>query len=126
MGFYRLEPYTIAKAWYIDTGTSEPGHITLVVQGEAPNFTSGVQLVLEDNGQVIPTIKVMGWTGPRAEGTLPYTVQGTFPGEFVPDLILRGSNKQEKVPVIRIGAQETEKVLLEIHQATVGQPAPSA
>jgi hypothetical protein len=47
-------------------------------------------------------IKVMGWTGPLGQGTTPYTVRGTFPGAYLKDIVVIGSNKTEVVPVKEI------------------------
>jgi hypothetical protein len=47
-------------------------------------------------------IDVMGWTGPRGEGSTPYTVEANFPGMYVPEIVVLGSNKRVKIPVKQI------------------------
>lgn len=123
MGFYGPEPFNTAKAYYVWTGLGEPGHFTVIVQGDAPNYTSGIQLVRDQEFVGGLKVNVMGWTGPLGPGTTPYTVQGTFPGEFRPEIVVQGSNKTERVKVQEIPAEDTEKLLTEIHNATIGQPA---
>lgn len=122
MGFYQSQPFNTAKAYYVWTGIGEPGHFTVIVQGEARNYTSGIQLVRDSEFVGGLKVNVMGWTGPLGAGTRPYVVQGTFPGEFRPEIVVAGANKTERVKVQEIPADAAEKHLLEIHEATIGQP----
>jgi hypothetical protein len=126
MGFYGPEPFNTAKAYYVWTGLGEPGHFTVIVQGEARNYTSGIQLVRDPHFVGGLKVDVMGWTGPLGEGSRPYIVQATFPGEFRSEIVVQGANKVEQVKVQEIPADAAESQLMEIHNATVGQPAASS
>jgi len=126
MGFYGSEPFNTAKAYYVWTGLGEPGHFTVIVEGDAPNYTSGIQLVRD--GEFVGGLKVnvMGWTGPLGPGTRAYTVQGTFPGQYVPRIVVSGTNKTVLVDVVEIPHTDAEKHLVQIHEATIGKPAAAA
>lgn len=126
MGFYGSEPFNTAKAYYVWTGLGEPGFFSVVVQGDAPNYTSGIQLVREGDFVGGLKVNVMGWTGPLGPGTRPYTVQGTFPGQFVPKIVVSGRNQTLVVDVEQILHDDVEKHLVQIHEATIGQPAAAA
>lgn len=123
MGFYGPEPFNTARAYYVWTGVGEPGHFTVIVQGDAPNYTSGIELKRDPEWVGGLRVNVMGWTGPLGPGTRPYIVQGTFPGEFREYIVVAGSNKVERVRVEEIQADAVEQHLLQIHNATIGQPA---
>ena len=102
MGFYGPEPFDSAQATYVWTGLGSPGFFSVTVKGEAPNFTSGIQLVRDPEWVGGLAIKVMGWTGPLAHGTKPYTVRGTVPGSCLKEIVVIGSNKHEVVKVTEI------------------------
>lgn len=123
MGFYGSEPFNTARAYYVWTGLNEPGHFTVIVQGDAPNYTSGIQLVRDPEFVGGLKVNVMGWTGPLGPGTTPYTVQGTFPGAFLPKIVVSGSNQTLLVDVQEIPHGDVERHLVQMHQATIGQPA---
>lgn len=122
MGFYQSQPFNTAKAYYVWTGLGEPGHFTVIVQGDARNYTSGIELKRDPEFVGGLKVNVMGWTGPLGAGTRPYVVQGTFPGEFRSEIVVAGANKVERVKVQEIPADAVEQHLLEIHNATIGQP----
>jgi hypothetical protein len=100
MGFYGPEPFDTAQAVYVWTGFGVPGFFSVTVEGNAPNFTSGIKLVRDEQWVGGLAIKVMGWTGPIGKGTKPYKVQGSFPGSFLKEIVIIGSNKTE---VIKVG-----------------------
>lgn len=121
MGFYGSEPFNTAKAYY-HSGPDHTGHFTVIVQGEVRNYTSGIELKRDEKFVGGLKVNVMGWTGPLGAGTRPYVVHGTFEGEFRPEIVVAGSNKTEPVKVLPVPAEELEQHLLEIHNATIGQP----
>jgi hypothetical protein len=102
MGFYGPEPFTSATATYLWTGLGSPGVFIVEVSGDAPNYTSGMTLVRDPNFVGGLRINVMGWTGPLGEGTTPYTVRGTFPGQYIPKIVVSGSNGQQVIDVKEI------------------------
>ena len=108
MGFYGPEPFNTASATYIWTGLGGPGFFFIEVEGNAPNFTSGITLIRDERYVGGLQIDVMGWTGPLAQGTTPYKVHGTFPGQFLKDIVVKGSNKTEVIPVREIPAAEAD------------------
>src|SRR5947209_3521717 len=111
MGFYGSEPFDKAQAWYVWTGLNEPGHFLVEVEGCAPNYTTGITLVRDSHFVGGLKVDVMGWTGPRAQGCTDYKVNGTFSGEFRPQIVVAGSNKQEVVKVQEIPADKAEAFL---------------
>ena len=111
MGFYGPEPFTSAKAFYVWTGLHEAGHFSIDVTGDAPNYTSGIQLVRDQHFVCGLKVDVMGWTGPLGQGTTPYKVSGTFPGMFVPKIVIAGSNGTQVIDVEEIPFAETENFL---------------
>ena len=121
MGFYQREPFETAKAYY-HSGPDHTGHFTVIVQGEVRNYTNGIQLVRDEKFVGGLKVNVMGWTGPLGAGTRRYVVHGTFEGAFHPEIVVSGSNKTETVKVLPVPAEELEQHLLEIHNATIGQP----
>jgi hypothetical protein len=102
MGFYGPEPFDTAQATYVWTGLGSPGFFSVTVEGHAPNFTSGITLIRDPEWVGGLAIKVMGWTGPLGKGTKPYTVRGSFPGTFLKEIVVIGSNKHEVVKVKEI------------------------
>jgi hypothetical protein len=102
MGFYGSEPFDTAQVTYVWTGLGSPGFFSVTVEGQAPNFTSGIQLVRDPQWVGGLAIKVMGWTGPLGKGTKPYKVHGSFPGSFLKEIVVIGSNKHEVVKVSEI------------------------
>jgi hypothetical protein len=111
MGFYGTEPFTTASATYVWMGLDSPGAFIVEVEGDAPNYTSGIQLVRDPHFVGGLKIDVMGWTGPLGEGTAPYQVKGTFPGEFRNEIIVSGANGDQVVKVEQIPQTETEAYL---------------
>lgn len=102
MGFYGSEPFTTATATYLWMGLKSPGVFVVEVSGDAPNYSYAFDLVRDSHWVGGLKINVMGWTGPLGEGTTPYTVHGTFPGEFVPKIVVSGSNGQKVIAVKEI------------------------
>ena len=102
MGFYGPEPFDTAEATYVWTGLRTPGFFSVNVKGQAPNFTSGIQLVRDPNFVGGLAIDVMGWTGPLAEGTTPYAVHGSFNGFYLPKILIVGQNKRLLIDVKEI------------------------
>ncbi|KJC36004.1 hypothetical protein UP09_33180 [Bradyrhizobium sp. LTSP885] len=102
MGFFGAEPFDKAQVVYVWTGLHSPGFFSVTVEGHAPNFTSGIQLVRDEQWVGGLAIKVMGWTGPLGKGTKPYKVHGSFPGSYLKEIVVIGSNKHEVVKVTEI------------------------
>lgn len=102
MGFYGPEPFDNAEATYFWTGLNSPGFFAITVTGHAPNFTSGIRIVRDEQWVGGLAFKVMGWTGPLGQGTTPYKVQGSFPGSFQKEIVVIGSNKNQVVKVKEI------------------------
>jgi hypothetical protein len=103
MGFYGPEPFDTAEASYVTTAPQEElGFFVVTVKGHVRNFTTGITLVRETHWVGGLAIKVMGWTGPLGQGTTPYTVTRLFPGPYLKDIVVIGSNKTEVVPVKRV------------------------
>ena len=102
MGFYGPEPFDTAQATYVWTGLGSPGFFSVTVEGQAPNFTSGITLVRDEQWVGGLAFKVMGWTGPLAKGSKPYKVHGSFPGSSLPKIVVIGSNKNQVVKVTEI------------------------
>jgi hypothetical protein len=98
MGFYGPEPFDTADAFHV-TGLDGLGFFVVTVKGNARNFTTGITLVRDSDWVGGLAIKVMGWTGPLGQGTKPYTVTGVFPGSYLKNIVVIGSNKTEVVPV---------------------------
>jgi hypothetical protein len=102
MGFYGPEPFDTAEATYVWTGLGAPGFFSVNVKGQAPNFTSGIQLVRDPHFVGGLAINVMGWTGPLAQGTTPYAVHATFNGLYLPKILIVGQNKRLLIDVKEI------------------------
>ena len=104
MGFYGKEPVNAEKttASYLWTGFGTPGVFIVEVEGDAPNYSYGFEL--ERDPHFVGGLKInsMGWTGPVASGTTPYTSKGTFPGEYRPQIIVSGSNGDFAIDVKEI------------------------
>jgi hypothetical protein len=109
MGFYGPEPFDTAQATYVWTGKGKPGFFSVTVEGHAPNFTSGIKLVRDPQWVGGLAIRVMGWTGPLGKGTKPYKVQGSFPGSFLKEIVVIGSNKHEIVQAKEIAFATDEE-----------------
>ena len=108
MGFYGPEPCDTATATDGGMGLGSPGAFFVEVEGNAPNYTSGITLVRDPQWVGGLKINVMGWTGPLAEGTTPYRVSHSFPGSFVPEIVVAGSNKTIVVKVHEIAADKAD------------------
>jgi len=110
MGFYGKEPVNAAKtiATYLWTGLNTPGVFIIEVQGDAPNYSYGFTLVRDTHFVGGLKIDSMGWTGPLGEGTTPYTSRGSFPGEYVPKIVISGSNGDFVIPVKEIAHDEVD------------------
>jgi hypothetical protein len=113
MGFYGPEPCSTARATYVWTGLDEPGHFFVEVEGEAPNYTTGIQLVRDPHFVGGLKVDVMGWTGPVGQGTTPYHVAGTFPGAFLPKIVVQCADCTKVVEVRQIPADQAEEHLRE-------------
>jgi len=118
MGFYGPEPFDTATATYVWTGVGGPGFFLVEVKGNAPNYTTGITLVRDPHFVGGLKIDVMGWTGPLGKGTTPYTVHASFPGSFLPKIVVQGSNKTEIVAVKEIPAEQADAHLQKL--ATAG------
>ena len=94
MGFYGKEPVDASKckATYLWTGLRTPGVFVVEVEGNAPNYSYGFSLVRDPHFVGGLKIDSMGWTGPLGKGTTPYSSRGSFPGQFVPKIVISGSN----------------------------------
>jgi hypothetical protein len=84
------------------TGVGEPGFFYVTVKGNVRNFTTGITLVRDPQWVGGLAIRVMGWTGPLGQGTKPYTVSRSFPGHYLKEIVVIGSNKHEVVKVKEI------------------------
>lgn len=112
MSFFGSEPVTSATAVFIppfagDQPAVHPileGTIVVTVHGDARKFSFGFQLKdkLDTTGQHLVEVDSLGWTGPLAEGTVPYTVKGSFHSNYVAHITVKGSNHSIKVPVTRV------------------------
>jgi hypothetical protein len=107
MGFYQPEPFDTASASFIQRPNGF-GVFLVEVQGNAPNYTAGLTLVRDAHWVGGLKIDVMGWTGPLSQGTAPYTVKGSFPGQYVPQIVIAGANGERLVPVKAISAEDSD------------------
>jgi hypothetical protein len=82
-------------------GANQPGFIQVTVHGDAPKVSFGFKLKKDTNFAGGLTVEVMGWTGPLIEPpqTVPYSVTDRFPGIFLKEVVVIGSNKTEIIPV---------------------------
>ena len=117
MGFYGPEPFDTATATYVWMGVHGPGAFFVEVKGHAPNYTSGIALVRDPNWVGGLKINVMGWTGPLGHGTTPYTVHNSFPGSFLPEIVVSGTNQTIVVKVKEIPAEQADDYLQKRAQA---------
>lgn len=110
MGFYQKQPVDGKKlsAVYLWRGLDIPGLLTITAEGEAPNYTSGIQLERDPRFVGGLTVDVMGWTGPLGKGTAPYRVQRSFPSVYYPVVFVSGSNGTFKVAVREIPFEEVD------------------
>jgi hypothetical protein len=115
MGFYQTQPVSSASAVYVWTGLGEPGHFVITAKGDAQNYTSGIQLVRDQDFVGGLAVTVMGWTGPLGPGTTPYEVHNTFSGMYVPKVVVRGTNQTLVVDVEQIPAEQAESFLAQRH-----------
>jgi hypothetical protein len=111
MGFYGYEPFDKAEATYVWTGLKEPGFFSVVVWGEAPNYTYGIELVRDPQWVGGLKINVMGWTGPLGEGKTPYKVHRGFEGEYLDAIVVEGSNGKRVIEVKQIGHEQSEEYM---------------
>src|SRR4051812_20385936 len=93
MGFFGPVPFTTAEATYAWMGVGGPGAFFVTVSGDARNYTSGISLERDPKWVGGVKIDVVGWTGPLGEGTTPYTVHHSFPGQFMPKITISGENQ---------------------------------
>jgi len=94
MGFYKKQPFDPDRthATYLWTGLRTPGVFVVTVEGDAPNYTTGITLTRDTHFVGGLKINVMGWTGPIGPGSKPYKVTGSFNGEFRPQIVVSGAN----------------------------------
>lgn len=94
MGFYQKQPVDPKKCSvvYLWTGLRTPGIYRVHVEGEAQHYSTGFTLVRDPHFVGGLKIDSMGWTGPIGEGKTPYQSEGSFPGQFYPEIIISGSN----------------------------------
>lgn len=117
MGFYGYEPFDTAQATYVWTGVRTPGFFLVQVSGQAPNYTTGIQLVRDPHFVGGLKVNVMGWTGPIGEGTTPYSVHATFPGDALRSIVVSGENKQEVIEVQEVPAEQAEDHMQSLAQS---------
>lgn len=110
MGFYGKQPIDFKKcsATYVWTGLGGPGFFSVYVEGLAQDYSYGFDLVRDPHFVGGLKIDSTGWTGPLAEGTTPYKVHGTFPGEFRDKIVISGSNGDVVINVTEIPHDEVE------------------
>ncbi len=82
MGFMDRTFDTAKAVYMLWTGLGAPGFFSVTVEGQAPNYTSGIQLVRDAQWVGGLAIKVMGWTGPLGKGTKPARFRG--PSRLLP------------------------------------------
>ena len=111
MPFFGLEPFDTAKASYVWMGLGAPGAFFVEVSGHAPKFTSHIELLRDKHFVGGLKIDVMGWTGPLAQGTTPYTKNASFPGIFIPKIVIHGGNKTLVIDVKEIPEKEADAYL---------------
>ena len=113
MGFYGNEPVDPArtKATYLWTGLRTPGVFIIEVQGDAPNYSYGFTLSRDSHFVGGLKINSMGWTGPLGAGTTPYVSKGSFPGQYLPEIVVSGSNGSFLIPVKEIPYAEVDNYI---------------
>lgn len=83
----------------------------MTVRGHARNFSFGYQLKRDPHLVSGLAIEVMGWTGPLAHGTTPYTVTADFTGGYWPNVVVVGANKTEIVHLEEVAFESEEKFM---------------
>jgi hypothetical protein len=114
MSFFGPEPFESAKVTYVNLGIGVPGAFFVEVEGQVPNFTSNIELLRDSHFVGGLKVDVMGWTGPVGKGTSPYTKSRSFPGQFLPKIVIHGSNKTLVVDVKQIPEAEAEAYFKDI------------
>lgn len=114
MPFFGPEPFDTAKATYVYMGIGGPGAFFVEVDGMVPNFTSHVELLRDAHFVGGLKIDVMGWTGPLGKGSSPYTKTASFPGHYLPKIVIHGSNKTVVIDVKEIPHAESDAYLQHI------------
>lgn len=110
MGFYKSQPFDTAEAYLLQAEIYPP--LVLVdVKGDAPNFTSEIQLSRNSNVTGGLVVEVMGWTGPLGEGTTPYNVSQSFQTLETESVVVIGENKHQIVPIKTIPKEHVEDFL---------------
>jgi len=117
MPFFQTEPFDTAHAKYFWSGAGQPGFFRVTVRGHARNFSFGFQLKQAPTFVGGLAVDVMGWTGPLAKGTTPYTVTADFVGAYAPEIVVIGANKTEVVHVEAV-AFESEESFMRAHAAS--------
>jgi hypothetical protein len=118
MGFFGSVPFTSAEATYAWMGAGgSPGAFFVTVSGDAKNYTYGISLERDPKWVGGLKVDVVGWTGPLGEGTTPYTVHHSFPGEYVPKITIAGENQTLLIDVKEIPAAEADEYLQSQSQA---------
>jgi hypothetical protein len=115
MPFFGSEPFDTAEATYVRTPIG-PGYFRVTVKGHARKFSFGFQLKRNTSYVGGLEIEVMGWTGPLAAGTVPYTVTADFHGAFLKEIVVTGSDKTETVHVRDI-VHKTEEEFMKAFSA---------
>jgi hypothetical protein len=114
MPFFQSEPFDTAHVRYFWAGPGHPGFFRITVRGHAPNFSFGFQLKRDPGFVGGLAVDVMGWTGPLAQGTTPYTVTADFTGAYLPNVIVRGANKTEIVHATEVAFETEERFMREV------------
>lgn len=110
MGFYQTQPWNTATAVFIQSPDSF-GTFLVDVDGDAMEFTSGIQLVRDPDFVGGLKVTVKGWTGPLTGKTFPYKAHGSFDGQYRDQIVVSGSNKTELVNVEIIPPEKAEEHL---------------
>ncbi len=113
MPFFQSEPFDSAHAKYFWAGPGHPGFFRVTVRGHARNFSFGFQLRRDPHFVGGLAVDAMGWTGPLAHGTTPYTVTADFNGGYLPDILVIGANKTERVHVEVVEFESDDRFMTE-------------
>ena len=110
MGFYQKEPVDAknSTAVYLNGENGAPGLFVVYVKGDAPNYSYGFNLVRDPHFVGGLKIDSFGWTGPLGEGSTRYKVKGSFPGSYLPKIVLSGSNGDFLLDVEEIVADKVD------------------
>ncbi len=113
MGFYVKEPVDLSKirVYYLWTGFEVPGVFIVNVEGDAPNYSYGFDLIRDPHFVGGLKIDSMGWTGPLDQGTSHYKVNGSFPGEFRSKIVISGSNGDFLINVEEVPHDQVDKLI---------------